>query len=74
MSFLYQLESCTLFQEAGVLEQATILSRDDYVSTLKMNSILAYNMSLIVSMSLTAIFEVQESFGYFNNFLALGLL
>ena len=35
MSFLYQLESCTLSWEVGVIEQAPILSRDDYVSTLK---------------------------------------
>ena len=35
ISFLYQLESFTLSREVGVIEQAPILSRDDYVSTLK---------------------------------------
>ena len=35
MSFLYQLESFTLYWELGVIEQAPILSGDDYVSTLK---------------------------------------
>ena len=33
MSILYQLESCTLSPDVGVIEKAPILSRDDYVST-----------------------------------------
>ena len=56
MSFLYQLESFTLYWEVGAIEQAPILSGDKNISTLKMNLILAYDMSLIVTMSLTAIF------------------
>ena len=60
MSFLYQLESFTLYLGVGAIEQAPLLSGDENISTLEMNLILAYDMSLIVTLSLTAIFRCRK--------------